>query len=271
MSQKLKVAFCIPCYGDPKGKFLQSLLDMQAYFLSSRLEAPDGTPYEKEVKTFIVSTSMLTEGRHRLIAEALNWEADFMLCMDADHTFPEDALDRLLVHNKMVVGCNYARRGIPTAPTAARIDKTDDSHTGLLYTTAEKAEAGVVEECAHLGMGFVLINMKLFDHLQAYVESLGERSFLPLFKFEPAPDFKGMRGEDVYFFEKVRASGVSVWCDHGLSWSLGHCHDIIMTHQHTIDQRDAWAKQETETKQRFLEKADEMDSRARVEGAVYGT
>jgi hypothetical protein len=31
---------------------------------------------------------MLPESRHRLVAEALAMDADYLLCMDADHTFP---------------------------------------------------------------------------------------------------------------------------------------------------------------------------------------
>ena len=32
VSKTLKVAICIPCYGDPKAKFMQSLLNMVNYF-----------------------------------------------------------------------------------------------------------------------------------------------------------------------------------------------------------------------------------------------
>jgi len=265
---KIKVAICIPCYGDPKGKFLQSLLNMTDYFYRARLEAPDGTPYEKEIQTFIVSSSMLTEVRHRLVAEALGWGADYMLCLDADHTFADDLLDRLLSHNLMIVGCNYVRRSLPTAPTAARLDKVGDGYDGLLYTTPEMAAAELVEPVAHIGMGGVLINMRVFDILQADAEAKGESSFLPLFKFEPAANGKGMRGEDVYFFEKCRAAGIDVNCDHAASWTFGHCHDIIMINQMAIDQRDAFDKADEENRSRFLPKSEVPAPNARIEGGV---
>lgn len=259
----LKIAICVPCYGDPKGLFVQSLANMLSYFHRARLESPDGEPYDKIVETFIVGSSMLTEVRHKLVAEALNWGADYMLCLDADHTFAEDTLDRLLMHNAMVVGCNYVRRSLPTAPTAASIEKDDDSVKWLVYTTPEKVAAGLVEPVSHIGMGCVLINMKLFDVLQLHAESKGEKSFLPLFKFEPTTDGAGMRGEDVYFFDKVRAAGVTVFCDHAVSWMIGHCHEILMTHQHALDQRSAWGD---DRKQRATQYLDPPN--ARVEGAA---
>lgn len=256
---KLKVAICIPCYGNPEALFTQSLVNLVSYFYQARLEAPDGTAYEKEIETFIVSSSMLTEVRHKLVAEALQWGADYMLCLDADHTFPPDTLDRLLEHNQMVVGANYVRRSLPTAPTAAMADKKGDGIEYLLYTTAEKAAAGEVERAAHVGMGCVLINMKLFDVLQLDAEKRGEKSFMPLFKFEPAADNRGMRGEDVYFFEKVRRAGVPVFVDHAVSWTVGHVHQIIMTHQHAIDQRDAYKSVNKEKLSEYLPEGDKPD------------
>jgi hypothetical protein len=274
---KLKIAICVPCYGNPEALFTQSLVNMVSYFYRARLQAPDGTEYEKEIETFIVSSSMLTEVRHKLVAEALKWGADYMMCLDADHTFPEDTLDRLLEHNAMVVGANYVRRSLPTAPTAAMVDKQGDGIEYLLYTTAEKAAAGILEPAAHVGMGCVLINMKLFDVLQLDAEQRGEKSFMPLFKFEPASDGRGMRGEDVYFFEKVRRAGVPVFVDHAVSWNVGHVHQIIMTHQHAHDQRDTYRQVNKDKLGEYLppgEKPDAADVakvealNARLEGAA---
>jgi hypothetical protein len=79
----------------------------------------DDEPVTPELKLFIVSSSLLPESRNRLVAEALNWDADYMLWMDADHVFPCDALLRLLGRSKLVVGFNYARRHTPTAPSGS--------------------------------------------------------------------------------------------------------------------------------------------------------
>src|SRR5918999_6368918 len=114
----IKVAICIPVYGMTHAKFTQSLANMIVHSLEANFIF-QGRFAKLELETFMVSCSMLTESRHRLVAEALAWAADYMLCLDADHVFPADTLMRLLAHGLPAVGCNYPRRFAPTAPTAA--------------------------------------------------------------------------------------------------------------------------------------------------------
>ena len=266
VSKTLKVAICIPCYGDPKAKFMQSLLNMVNYFHVSQLQDADGTPYVKEVETFIVSGSMLTECRHRLIAEALAWEADWILCLDADHTFPPQTLDMLLQRNLPIVGCNYARRQIPTAPTAAKLNSVGIGWENLVYTTKEKAEANEVEEVSHLGMGVVLLKASIFDALAYHAEQTGG-SLMPLFQFTTNETGKAIKGEDVWFFDKCRAAGVPVHCDHHVSWLVGHCMDTIITNATAWEHRGMWEKSpEADAINKFEAKATEIDNRARLEG-----
>jgi len=244
----VKIAICIPCYGNPEVMFMQCLVNMINHFTTANATDTDGKPLNIEWDVFIVGSSMLTESRHRLTAEALAWGADYMLCLDADHTFPPDTLLRLWSANKPIIGCNYSRRAVPTAPTACAFEG------GLLYSTEEKIKDDLVEQCQHLGFGVLLINMAVFDNLQAHAESQGEDSFLPLFMFEPSEDKVGMVGEDVYFFRKMRAAGVDAWVDHGLSGEVGHIHKTLMRNSHAVSQRDDWTKAE-EAKSEKLEKA----------------
>ena len=250
----MKVAICIPVYGMTHAKFTQSLANMIVHSLGADIRDADGAPVRLALETFMVSCSMLTESRHRLVAEALAWEADRMLCLDADHVFPADTLVRLLSHNLPVVGCNYARRFTPTAPTAADED-------GTLYTNADKAEAGLIEPCAHLGFGVLLIDMRVFDALQAHEEAQGGDNFLPLFKFEPTPDKVGMIGEDVYFFRKLAAAGIRPFVDHGLSWQVGHLFEIVLTNQAAVAQKGAWQTHLRTRGEKFARKAEEAEAR----------
>jgi hypothetical protein len=121
-----------------------------------------------EVDVFMVACSMLTQSRHKLVAEAVFWGADYMLWLDADHVFPPDTLARLWARNLPIVGCNYARRCTPTAPTASA--KGEDDLKSLVYTTPEKVAADLVEEVDHIGFGVCLIDMRIFDVLQAKAE-----------------------------------------------------------------------------------------------------
>src|SRR3546814_17457828 len=98
---------------------------MVAHFMRSRLTDSEGREYDKEIETFFVSSSLLIASRHRLVAEAVMWGADYILWMDSDHVFPAESLCRLWARNVDIVGVNYSRRCSPTAPTAARF-VTDD-------------------------------------------------------------------------------------------------------------------------------------------------
>lgn len=257
----MKIALCIPCYGDPKGKFVQCLADMIVHTKDAILRDRDGERIDIEIQTFIVASSILTESRHRLVAEAVLWGADYMLWMDADHVFPSDALCRLWSRNVPIVGVNYARRCEPTAPAAAKIvtDDVDEDQKNLVYTTREKADAGEVEEVSHLGFGMCLIDMRVFDVLQKVSEDAGETSFLPLFAFVKNEDGAGVIGEDVFFFRKLRDAGFKVYCDHALSWEVGHITDHIVFNGHAVAQRDAWIARQRKTSAKFLDRAKELE------------
>lgn len=261
----VRVAICIPVYGDPKCKFMHSLMNMLIFSLSHATLTVNGKKKLLELNTFTVNCSMLTESRHTLVAAALDWEADYMLCLDADHVFPPTTLMRLLAHNLPVVGCNYARRVTPTAPTAA-MDGTDgDDVEHLLYTTQEKADRGLVEQCAHLGFGVLLIDMKVFDHLQAHADAEGHGNILPLFMFEPTPGKIGMVGEDVFFFRKLAAAGIRPFVDHGLSWEVGHCSEIVLTNAHCEIQKDKWVETKIAQRERRERRIEEIEARTEEE------
>jgi hypothetical protein len=259
---KIKLAICIPVYGSPDALFLQSIMAAVEYWNRAKLTNEAGEEFEKEVETFVVRSSMLVENRHRLVAEALKWGADYMLCCDADHIFEPDAICRLWARNVDVVGCNYPRRCKPTAPTAAKVVAPltpDEDHSNLVYTDAGKAADNLMEEVDHIGFGLCLIRMSVFDRLQVHAESEGKKSFLPLFVFQPKEDGTGMIGEDVYFFAKLRSAGIKVWCDHGVSWTVGHITEIVLTNAHAIVQREAWKKQGDAMANRYIEKAEELE------------
>lgn len=260
----MKIAICIPAYGDTKAKFTQSLANLLIHIHSVTLTDKDDNRVKPELEVFMVACSMLTQSRHKLVAEAVFWGADFMLWLDADHTFPPDALARLWSRNVPVVGCNYARRCTPTAPTVSGFD--DESKKHLVYTTEEKANANELESVAHLGFGVCLIDMRVFDVLQAKAEEEGKASFLPLFHFEV--EGSHVIGEDVFFFDKLRNAGIPIYCDHGLSWEVGHIHEQVMMNAHANVQQQRWLDNQDKARARYEDKADELEGiPARVEGA----
>lgn len=224
----MRIAIAIPCHGQTQAKFTQCLASMMVHTMGAHIDV-GGEKVTPEIEIFLVSCSLLTESRNRLVAEAIQWEADYMLWLDADHIFPRDALIRLLSLNLPVVGCNYPRRFSPTSPTAS-IGKD------LVWS-----EQGMgVQEVDHLGLGFCLMDMRVFGALEAKAEADGKEHFWPLFRIDPTEDGIRFIGEDVYFFKRIREAGVPVHCDHDLSWDVGHISDQILTQAHALKDKAKW-------------------------------
>ena len=256
----IRLAICIPAYGDTKAKFTLSLSQALIHFLDCNLLDENGQPLQREVDIFMVSCSMLTESRHRLVGEALAWNATHLLWLDADHVFPADTIPRLLSHNLDVVGANYARRATPTAPTACRIDKNDNDEdiSNLVYTTLEKATDGDLEEVAHLGFGVCLMNMRVLDLLQTKADET-DGNFMPLFEMRATEGKRGMIGEDVFFFKKCREAGARIYVDHKLSWETGHIGEMILTNAHANNHKQGWADAHKRTADKFRAKIAEAE------------
>jgi hypothetical protein len=257
----IRLAICIPVYGDTKAKFTLSLAKAIDHFNRSKIVDHEGNDIVREIDIQMVSCSMLTESRHRLVGEALAWKATHLLWLDADHVFPADTIVRLLSHNVDVVGANYPRRVTPTAPTACKLvaDAKDNDTKNLIYTTREKAEAGELEEAAHLGFGVCLLNMHVLDLLQVEADKT-DGNFMPLFEMKATAGKHGMIGEDVFFFKKVREAGGRIYVDHALSWEVGHITEQILTNAHANAQQERWIEHGERLKARFQQKVDEAEA-----------
>lgn len=140
-----------------------------------------------------VESSDLAHARTTIVQEALKEGANWLLWLDADHTFPPDALVRLLAHDKAAIGANYKRRAAPYTATAIALD-------GQLLETNETT-AGLVE-VKSLGMGVLLVS-------GAALKKVG----LPLFVGG---------AEDRFFCQRLRSAGFSIHVDQGLSREVGH-------------------------------------------------
>lgn len=194
----MKVAFCVPIHSRPETRFVAAMFDAALY----SLQHLDGI----NIRRFFVSSSELPTGRMTLVSHALQWDAEYMLCLDADHTFPPDALVRLLAHGVEVVGCNYRQRHPPHAPTAMR--------DGIRIET--NGSSPVLERVNRVGLGLCLIKMSTLRRMLAQPNSL--------------PFFTGSdKGEDYIFFEKLAAAGAEVFVDSRLSMEVGHITEQVIT------------------------------------------
>ena len=233
----MKIAICIPRHGDTKGDFTVSLARMLVHTMERQIETPSG-PRKPEIEIFSTSSSDLPRNRTELLKRAMAWQARYLLWLDSDHVFPRDALLRLLAHRLPVVGCNQPRRSDPTGPVAVRINAAGEKEH--VWTTAELAKAGVVEEVYHVGLAFCLIDMLILHQVRDHVEKgVGWDQWNP-FDRRRVPGTTARMGEDASFFAELREAGIGIHVDHGLSWLVGHIDERVLTNADAEAQKEAW-------------------------------
>jgi hypothetical protein len=203
----MKIAVCVPHYGDVKARFVLSL---------GALLVRTTAAISPEIRLFFEEDGPLELKRTLLALKSGAWGADFQLWIDTDQTFPSDGLLRLLSHNRPIVGGNYLTRHEPAWPTAL------DDHGRRLPTTKAKRRAGIVEGCGAIGLGFCLTDAKVFKKIPP-----------PWFESKISAEGRLVRGEDVHFCNMAWRAGVPVAVDHGLA--IGHIAERVVT----LDGEDA--------------------------------
>ncbi len=203
----LNILIAIPSGDTVKAGFAYSLARAMVHFAS--------IPYdgEKQFDVTIVKSSVLPEQRTILVGRAHEQGATHILWLDSDMKFPADTIARLLNHNKLIVGVNYATKEIASRPTAYR---DDDEYTGPVWT---KEESAGLEQVRNMGMGVLLVDMKVFDAME-----------LPYFEMKAAPPTKvKIIPEDLCFFLQAQELGIESWVDHDLSKQCAHIGDFEYT------------------------------------------
>lgn len=213
----MKIAICTPCYGDVTAQFAFSLAKLVLRTGSKQIEFNEQVVFP-QIELFMRSSSVLPQLRNMLVKDAITWGANYLLWLDADQSFPDEALLRLLSLNLPVVGVNYPRRVHPHLPTAVGLDGR------LVYTTEAAARANDIVPVQSLGLGCCLISMPIFDQLHERALATDKASIWPLFAVEMVGDGSEVVGEDVFFFRSLQNAGIPVHLDQALSWSIGHVH-----------------------------------------------
>lgn len=200
----MKVSICIP--------HLRSFEAKTALCLSGLTYTVGRTRRDIELQPFTHSSANLASSRTFLVRQALEWETDYILWVDADMVFAPFALVQLLTRGKDVIGANYLRRGNPVGPTAR-------AKGGYVYTTKAKADAGEVEPVDRMGLGLCLMKASV-------LQSIGP----PWFGNEALGDGIEFGGEDDFLFDRLRAAGVDCYVDHLVSWNTGHLAERVLVH-----------------------------------------
>jgi hypothetical protein len=212
----MKIAICSPVYSTVTMNYAHSLVTMVHWTDQAEIVF-NGKPARPAIEVFMDQSSVLPQIRNRLVRSAVEWGANYLLWIDSDISFPKESLLRLLSLNLPVVGVNYPRRGPGIRPTAIGLNGQD------VFTTQQLANALTVEPVTSLGLGLCLIDMRVIHKLKGK----------PFFALEMlGDDGTEFKGEDYFFFERIRKAGFTIHLDHHLSWDIGHVAQRTLKNSH---------------------------------------
>jgi hypothetical protein len=149
-----------------------------------------------------IGDAVVTKARNMLVEDALKFGATHIFFLDADIDVEPQVIDKLLLHEKMVVGANYHAKKMPIES----VTKIEDEN-GIPISAPVP---GQLFECGGLGAGAMLVNMDVFKSLK-----------FPWFNLDYEPSGE-LISEDIYFCRKARKAGFSIWCDPTIQiWHVG--------------------------------------------------
>lgn len=213
--QKLRVAVGIPSQGHWVTDFAISVMNMITYFHTHRV----GEYKSQMLQVVSTKGSILPKMRRETVKAALEMDADYLLWLDSDHTFPRNIIHRMVHHNKDVLAANCATKQLPSSPTARRRPVGDEPLGGMpIYTDADSPE---LEEVWRIGTGIMMVNMKVY-------KKTGPNIFHMHFR----EDVDAYQGEDWAMCEAFEAAGFKMWIDHPLSDQCGHIGLYNFGHEH---------------------------------------
>jgi len=147
--------------------------------------------------------TVLSNQRQTLLNIALDdHQAEHIMWLDSDMTFPKDVIIQLLMHRKDAVCATYSKRTPPFHPTAFySIDPVipvDTTKTGL-------------DIVRYSGMGCMLIKAAVIDSMPS--------PHFPLTWHAPSSTWQG---EDMGFCDLLDHNDIKLFCDLDLSLEIGH-------------------------------------------------
>lgn len=156
---------------------------------------------------FVVATEGYTtaQGRIYCVIQAQKNQSDYILYVDDDMLFDSDALDRLLAHEKEIVGVNAYSRTLPLSTTVMMMDEKGEYKDPSKNTEYAMRVPEELFEVLAVGTGVVLIKMEVFSKIDK-----------PWFKFDMHKDGYMLQGEDAWFCTEARKKGYKIYCDGSL-------------------------------------------------------
>ncbi len=175
-----------------------------------------GLPTNRGVKTLTASTLMemvascehpmeiivstkgynCAENRNWITAQAVKKGCSHLLLLDDDMVYEEGLIDKLVAHDKDIVGATYSVRRIVEEGVNPNVIKYFNEED------AEKLKGKDLFKCKALGGGLLLIKLDILDKIKK-----------PLFWYKVLDTGAVSMSNDWWFCENAREAGFDVWCD----------------------------------------------------------
>jgi len=134
------------------------------------------------------------DNRNHLAQMALDGGYTHLFLVDADMSFPGDILERLLAHNKDLIGAAYNYRAFPRR-TVVKIKRD-----GQVYSPDRLPES--LFSCHAIGSGLKLVSTQALAHIPR-----------PWFALDFDKDGMLSVSDDVWFCQQAARVGIETFCD----------------------------------------------------------
>ena len=134
------------------------------------------------------------DNRNHLAQMALDGGYTHLFLVDADMSFPGDILERLLAHNKDLIGAAYNYRAFPRR-TVVKIKRD-----GQVYSPDRLPES--LFSCHAIGSGLKLVSTQALAHIPR-----------PWFALDFDKDGMLSVSDDSWFCQQARKVGIQTFCD----------------------------------------------------------
>ena len=185
-------------------KFVECLANLVAHFQQAEFNG------KHTIKVFTTHGGILPEVRHRLIGDALAWEATHCLMLSPELTFPEDSLQRMLNRGRGTLGVNFLKDYSAKQFAAYR----EGNNTVIPDPLGPETE-----EVDGVALGMVLFNMPIFDVLD-----------IPFFEHKQIGKTPGFTEDHIHFWNSCKEHKIPCVIDHKLSQEVKSLHHGELWH-----------------------------------------
>lgn len=146
---------------------------------------------------FIIKQSCYVHtNRNEIVKNALQSVVDYLMFVDSDIVFEPDAIEKLILHGKEIIGGIYHSRD-----EYKRIFAYEFRDGKLVEISDKNFSPKQLKEVEAIATGFMLIDTKIFKKLS-----------LPFFFYGDPIKFPEL-SDDLYFCMNARTKGIKVWAD----------------------------------------------------------